>query len=137
MIYLQCNLTLRKWECNFDPYETGPNILIGFYNGSERIVFSDLSFGYQLFVNDNLIKENDLPIPGNKIIKTDQNFIDSETLDPDQILIRDADIRVNIWCNESGIYTEDTFNLTMPSDAVEEYEEDLESDGETNTENTL
>lgn len=119
MIYLQCNLTLRKWECNFNPYGTGPNILIGFYNGSDRIIFDDLSFGYKLFVNDNLIKENNLPVEGVKILKTDQNFIDSEVLKFDDIMVKNANIKVVIWCTESGIYTEDTFDLVMPSDAVD------------------
>ncbi len=73
--------------------------------------YDNLSFGYQLKSNGDVVNEITKPDPNVIYISSDQEFIDIQLLE----LTPESDHELTFWCEEGGKRSEETLTFTTPT----------------------
>lgn len=85
------------------------NLLIGFKDKGKEVYFDDLSFGFDIKYENNLILNMGYPKNGTTYLSTDntQQFLEGETFD----LEKNKEYDLRVWSQNSGILTEKTIKI--------------------------
>jgi hypothetical protein len=85
------------------------NLYIGFSNGEPRVIFDNLSFGYELIGDGKTITET-YPNPGVIYNETDETFITIDTF----YLQPSTDYTLNLWCVNNNITSNGSYEFRTP-----------------------
>lgn len=85
------------------------NLYIGFSNGEQRVIFDNLSFGYELIGDGKTITET-YPNPGVIYNETDETFITIDTF----YLQPSTDYILNVWSINNNITSNGSYEFRTP-----------------------
>jgi hypothetical protein len=85
------------------------NLYIGFSNGEPRVIFDNLSFGYELIGDGKTITET-YPNPGVIYNETDETFITIDTF----YLQPSTDYILNVWSINNNITSNGSYEFRTP-----------------------
>jgi hypothetical protein len=107
------DIATKSWsreETDEDSFSV--SIYVGFRNnGLLPVIFNDMTFGYSLKKNNQIISTNENPPDGIVYISSDQDYISSYTVSD---LIPDEEYTIEVWSKNSGEIWEESFNFTLP-----------------------
>ena len=85
------------------------NLYIGFSNGEPRVIFDNLSFGYELIGEGKTITET-YPNPGVIYNESDETFITIDTF----YLQPSTDYTLNLWSINNNITSNGSYEFRTP-----------------------
>jgi hypothetical protein len=109
------NLADNTWSILYvDEDPSTMRIFFGFDNGQDNnsiIRFTNLSFGFDLIENGEVVYSEEYPLPGFRYVETDQEFIEVSTIytKPSKQYI------IKFWSYENGEVSELNYKLKTPS----------------------
>lgn len=106
------NLADNTWSILFvDEDPSTMRIFFGFTDGENQIIrFNNLSFGFDLIEDDEVVYSEEYPIPGFRYVETDQEFIEVSTIytKPNKKYI------IKFWSYENSEMSELEYELRTP-----------------------
>lgn len=108
------DLVSRDWEFEeVDLHPTYADLQISFTKGTPIVEFDNLSFGYELLLNDEIVSTGTYPPANIKYVRSDQPYLISIRL----TFIPDETYSLKVWAENGGEYFEDihVFSSPIPS----------------------
>lgn len=101
-----------EWKSIGDLGHYSANIQIGFVRGDQSpVLFDDLSFGYSILHNDQVILENSFPQEGLIYKSSDEEYIVSDVLNS---LIPEDMYIIDLWAKDSNNHIVATIEAFAP-----------------------
>lgn len=105
-VLAKCKFSNSEWEFDIQPESNQPLLEVGF----EKTKFKNLSFGYTVLKNNQIILQKAYPKPGVKYVSTDQKYIVAERLN----LKSDEEAMIAFWAENDNQRYEDSITFTVP-----------------------
>lgn len=107
------DISKKTWLIKDDTLQDGfINACIGFTkNGKLPVVFDSLHFGISVFSENEKIFEDSRPHKGSSYHSTDQECLDSFSVDN---IHRGRKYTINVWAENAGEKWEKSFDITLP-----------------------
>lgn len=112
VLYSAVTETFDFQKIELSPYYA--DIFAGIKKHLDIIPFSNLSFGYELILTDQVVSSRIWPDPGVTYIQTDQEIIDGDRVE----WLPDTEYTLKVWFKNWGQYYEGSDTFTTPTDTV-------------------
>lgn len=102
---------------DFQKTNLSPNyadIFAGIKKHLDIIPFSDLSFGYELILNGQVVSARSWPDPGVTYVQTDQEIIDGDRVE----WLPETEYTLKVWFNNWGQYYEGSDTFITPANSL-------------------
>lgn len=106
------NFETGTWEINIsNNLSNSINLLIGFKDKNSKIVFNDLSFGYQIKYQDEIVKTKTYPFGETVYVSMSksQQFLESDIFEIDS----HKEYQLRLWCKNNDILLEEVIIISL------------------------